>query len=121
MSSRTIAAHAAAINAGELEPLDGEDLACLGMRRADPDPWDFFRELKDFSALTAAAAPNHRQRKPTPTLARLVGKAKQVGVDVTVEPNGAVTFRTSNSSGEKAMPSGNPFDQWMAKKVKDED
>jgi hypothetical protein len=59
MSSRTIVSQAAAINAGELEPLDGEDLACLGMRRADPDPWwhCFFSDLKDFSALTAAAAP----------------------------------------------------------------
>ena len=37
-----------------------------------------------------------RQRKPS--LTRLVAKAKQLGVDVTIEPNGTATFRTGSST-----------------------
>jgi hypothetical protein len=42
----------------------------------------------------AAPTPQAKPRRPRkPTLARLVAKAKQLGVDVTIDPNGAATFR----------------------------
>jgi sugar phosphate isomerase/epimerase len=38
--------------------------------------------------------PAKPRRPRKPTLARLVAEAKELGVDVTVEPNGTATFRT---------------------------
>ena len=105
MSSSTIVAQAAAINVGELEPLDGEDLACLGMRRADPDPWDFFSELKDFSALTAAAAPKlPRQRKPN--IGRMIAAAERGGKNVTgiTTPDGVKLHFGKGESTETSNP-----------------
>ena len=109
MSSRTIAAHAAAINAGELE-LNGEDLACLGMRRADPDPgWHrFFSDLKDFSAFTAAAAPAApklpRQRKPN--IGRMIAAAERGGKNVTgiTTPDGVTLHFGKAESTETSNP-----------------
>ena len=48
-------------------------------------------------------------------LDKLVAKAKQLGVDVTVDPNGAATLRTSSSA---SAPVDNPqteIDEWIAK------
>jgi hypothetical protein len=45
--------------------------------------------------------PEQRQRKPS--LARLIAKAKQLGVDVTVEPNGAVTFRCGSAAPDAVI------------------
>jgi hypothetical protein len=42
------------------------------------------------------APPSPRPRKPS--LARLIAKAKQLGVDVTVEPDGAVKFHTGSAT-----------------------
>jgi len=39
-----------------------------------------------------------RRRQRKPSLTRLVAKARQLGVDVTVEPNGTVTFRCSSAA-----------------------
>ena len=54
-----------------------------------------------------------RQRKPT--LARLVAKAKQLGVDVTIEPNGAATFRTGSSAIAAVDKPQTELDEWIAK------
>ena len=63
------------------------------------------RALQSRRASGALGPPPHpqpqRQRKPS--LARLVAKAKQLGVDVTVEPNGTVTFRTGSSATAESM------------------
>jgi hypothetical protein len=59
-----------------------------------------------------------RQRKPRrqrkPSLARLVAKAKQLGVDVTIEPNGAATFRTGGAPVDKPQTE---VDEWIAKRA----
>ncbi len=56
------------------------------------------------------------QPKPQkqPSLARLVAKAKQLGVDVTVEPNGTATFRTGTASAAVDKPQ-TELDEWIAK------
>jgi hypothetical protein len=54
------------------------------------------------------------QKQPKPTHARLVAKAKQLGMDVTVEPNGAVTFRTGSASAPVDKPQAE-LDEWIAK------
>jgi hypothetical protein len=65
----------------------------------------------------AAPAPQAKPRKPKkPTLARLVAKAKQLGVDVTIEPDGAATFRTGSSTTAAADESPQTdVDEWIAK------
>lgn len=57
--------------------------------------------------------PKRRQRKPS--LTRLIAKAKQLGVDVTVEPNGTVTFRTGSSASAAVDSPQNEVDEWIAK------
>jgi len=47
-----------------------------------------------------------------PSLARLVAKAKQLGIDVTVEPNGAATFHTGSAPVDKSQTE---VDEWIAK------
>jgi hypothetical protein len=54
-----------------------------------------------------------RQRKLT--LARLVAKARKLGVDVTIEPNGAATFRTGNSASAPVDKPQTELDEWIAK------
>jgi hypothetical protein len=64
-------------------------------------------------AKTPTRAPKPpRQRKPS--LARLVAKAKQLGVDVTIEPDGAATFRTGSSTMTTAE-GNSEVDEWIAK------
>src|SRR5262245_51479840 len=61
------------------------------------------QELR-IDGLTAArlhGGKRRRQRKPS--LARLITKAKQLGVDVTFEPNGAVTFRCSSAAPDAGI------------------
>jgi hypothetical protein len=65
---------------------------------------------------------NSRQDQPKqprdprkPSLARLVAKAKQLGVDVTVEPNGTATFRTGNSASAPVDKPQAELDKWIAK------
>jgi hypothetical protein len=54
------------------------------------------------------------QKHSKPSLTRLVAKAKERGVDVTVEPNGAVTFRTGTVSAPGDKPQ-TELDEWIAK------
>jgi hypothetical protein len=64
----------------------------------------------------AALTPEPRSRRPRkPSLARLVAKAKQLGVDVTVEPDGAVTFRTGNSASAAVDKPQTELAEWIAK------
>jgi hypothetical protein len=53
-----------------------------------------------------------RQRKPS--LTRFLAKAKQLGVDVTIEPTGAVTFRTGNSASAPSDSPQNEVDEWIS-------
>jgi hypothetical protein len=54
------------------------------------------------------------QKQSKPSLARLVAKAKQLGIDVTVEPNGAATFHTGTASAPVDKPQ-TELDEWIAK------
>jgi hypothetical protein len=58
----------------------------------------------------AAKKQKHQQK----SLARLVDKAKQLGVDVTVDPNGAATFRTRTVNAPVDKPQ-TELDEWIAK------
>jgi hypothetical protein len=56
------------------------------------------------------------RRTREPSLARLVAKAKQMGVDVTIEADGTATFRTGSST--TTVADENPqteLDDWIAK------
>jgi hypothetical protein len=59
--------------------------------------------------------PKPRRRKPS--LARLLAKAKQLGVDVTIEPTGTVTFRTGSSASAAVDSPQNEVDEWIAKRA----
>ena len=50
-----------------------------------------------------------------PSLARLVARGKQLGVDVTVELDGAVTFRTGSSPSVTVDSHEAELDEWIAK------
>lgn len=110
----------------DLADLDREDLECLGMRRVSNS--DFFaedsaeRQAELMRALGAAngfkpkadpsPAKPRRQRKPS--TARLIAKAKELGVDVTVEPDGTATFRTGSAATDTSDPEIE-LKKWIAK------
>jgi hypothetical protein len=56
------------------------------------------------------------QKQPSPDrlVAKAVAKAKQLGVDVTVEPNGAATFHTGTASAPVDKPQ-TELDEWITK------
>lgn len=54
------------------------------------------------------------QKPQKPSLARLVAKAKQLGVDVIIEASGAATFRTGTVSAPVDKPQ-TELDEWIAK------
>jgi hypothetical protein len=92
------------------------ELAALSpAERRELDAWLAEREARAEAVRVAQeAAKQERQRRLT--LARLVAKAKRLGMDVTVEPNGAATFRTGSSTTTAADE--NPqteVDEWIAK------
>jgi hypothetical protein len=67
-------------------------------------------------AAKARAEAAKKQKHQQKSLNSLVAKAKQLGVNVTVEPNGAVTFHTGSSVS--APPADKPqteVDEWIAK------
>jgi hypothetical protein len=64
------------------------------------------RKQRKLAGLVAKA----KQRK----LDSLVAKAKKLGVDVTVEPNGAATFRTGSGSAPDDKPQTD-LAEWIAK------
>ena len=59
--------------------------------------------------------PKRRRRQRKPSLARLVAKAKQLGVDVTIEPNGTVTFHTGSSPSATVDGPEAELEKWIAK------
>jgi hypothetical protein len=89
---------------------------------------DFVRELAAMSATEfeagmallrenearAEAAKQKRERERA--IARLIAKAKRLGVDVTIDPNGAATFRTGNAStpgyAAPIEPEANEWNEW---------
>jgi hypothetical protein len=107
--------HSTELGAGEFPPM--------------PDCFpDFVRELAALSPaesreLDARLAENEARaeaakhaRAQQKRLARLIAKAKKLGVDVTIEPNGAATFRTGSPTTTAADE--NPqteLDEWIAK------
>src|SRR5262245_18729863 len=95
--------------------LDGEDIACLGMRRADREPL-FPRTDEDcekmFAALQAAKSKPRKPRPPRqPTLASVAKQASKAAIAVArydVKPDGTVVVVTGTP--EPAAPE-NP---WLA-------
>jgi hypothetical protein len=59
--------------------------------------------LSALSLSEGVPPPRSRRRLRQPSLARLIAKAKQLGVDVTIEPNGAVTFRCSSAAPDAVI------------------
>jgi hypothetical protein len=58
--------------------------------------------------------PDQPKPQKQPSLARLVAKTKQLGVDLTVMPNGATTFHTG-TAGAPADELQTELDEWIAK------
>jgi len=83
-------------------------------------------ELREFDAMLAenearaeaakaAREAKKRERQREQMLARHVAKAKQLGIDVTVEPDGAVTFHTSSSASAPGDKPQTDLAEWIAK------
>ena len=73
--------------------------------RADPldfvEPWDI---------------PTRRpRRRRKPSAARLIAKGKKLGVDVTVQPSGAVTFNTGNAAAKPEPDLDAELAEWVAR------
>ena len=103
----------------------------IGLSAAEFPPmpdWfpDFVRELaalspaerRELDAMLAEgearAEAAKKQKLQQKSLDSLVAKAKQLGVNVTVEPNGAVTFHTGTASTSADKPQ-TEVDEWIAK------
>jgi hypothetical protein len=77
--------------------------------------------LAEDAARAEAAKRSHandseKQKRPRKSsLSRLVAKAKQLGVDVTVEPDGTATFRTGSSASAPVDKPQTEVDEWIAK------
>jgi hypothetical protein len=101
--------------ADPLADLDGEDIACLGMRRADT--WSLFpaRTDEDWANYAALPAPMKAPRKPRrPSIKELVEQAeKTTGKPVTAITTADGT-RLELGTPDSPKP-GNEVDQWMAK------
>ena len=65
------------------------------------------------AAPIADPAPAKPRGQRRPSLARLLTKAKQLGVDVTIEPDG--TFRTGTPASATADSPQAELDKWIAK------
>jgi hypothetical protein len=106
-----------------LADLDGEELACLGLRRAN-DFMDAFSDLNKQAkeqAWERYAAPPRRQRKPRqPTLASVAKQAGKGGIEVAryeVKPDGTVVIVTGTP--EPAAPDNPwPLDEFRTKDTK---
>ena len=108
----------------DISDLDGEDFACLGMRRAFQD--NFFSDLdkqakeeawERYAALSKPRKPR-KPRKPTLTsIARAASKAAIAVARYQVKPDGTVVVVTGNP--EPAAP-GNawPLDEFRTKETK---
>lgn len=70
--------------------------------------------LDDLAITLPAPEPRSRRRRK-PSLARLIAKAKRFGVDVTIEPNGAATFRTGASASAAVDSPQTELDEWIGR------
>ena len=79
-----------------------------------PAPECFRLAWQEYQAASKGAASERQAPAPDPapvkprrqrrtSLARLVAKAKQLGVDVTIESDGTATFRTSSSAADSMV------------------
>jgi hypothetical protein len=104
-----------------LADLDGEDLACLGLRRANAFI-DVFTDLnRQAHEDWITSLPKSKARKPRkPTLESVAKQASKAGIDVAryeVEPDGAITVITGEPTPVKP---GNPWplDEFRTKETK---
>jgi hypothetical protein len=88
--------------------LDAEDLACLGMRRAN-DEWSFPR-LSLLDALGPAPKAKHARR---PTIKQIERESGRVVTSVAVAPDGSRTFTFGVPEAAKATLT--PLEAWKAK------
>jgi len=104
----------------DISDLDGEDLACLGMRRAFQD--DFFSDLKKqageeyFASLPKPREPPEPPKPPT--LASVAKQANKPGVArIEMKPDGTVVIITGKL--EPAAPENPwPLDEFRTKETK---
>jgi hypothetical protein len=94
--------------------LDGEDITCLGMRRADWEPF-FPRTDEDWANYAASQAPMKSPPKPRkPSIKALVKQAEQAtGKAVTAITTADGTRLELGTPGDSPKP-GNEVDQWIA-------
>jgi hypothetical protein len=91
------------------------DLAALVDEALSAGDWNVLDQIARAFEPPAVPMPQPKPRRPRkPSLARLVAKAKELGVDVTVEPNGTVTFRTGTASAA-VDKSETDLAEWIAK------
>jgi hypothetical protein len=89
------------------------DLVAL-MRNGDPSAREELQIILGILSDRQDQPKPQKQQSFDRLVAKAVAKAKQLGIDVTVEPNGAVTFRTGTASA----PVDNPqteVDEWIVK------
>jgi hypothetical protein len=91
-------------------PLGGPLL--LAMAKSACNVGELDAILAEDEARAEAAKKQKRQQK---SLAQHIAKAKELGVDVTVEPNGTATFRTGSSVSAPVDKSQTELDEWIAK------
>lgn len=87
------------------------------VRNGDPDAREELQIILEILSDRQDQPKSQKQPRGShkPSLARLVAKAKQLGVDVTVEPNGAATFRTGNPASAAVDSPQAELDKWIAK------
>jgi hypothetical protein len=73
---------------------------------------DMARWRREFSASPRVVIRGKRRRKPS--TARLIAKAKEFGVDVTVAPDGTATFHTGSAATDTSDPEIE-LKKWIAK------
>jgi hypothetical protein len=92
----------------ELSP----DFAALVEDALSDGDWKTLDQIANAFEPPAVPMPQPKSRRQRKTsLARLVAKARQLGVDVTVEPNGAATFRCSLTASD-SVPGVAMINEW---------
>jgi hypothetical protein len=90
------------------------ELAALSpAERRELDAWLAEGEARAEAAKARAEA-TKKQKRQQKSLDSHVAKAKQLGVDVTVEPNGTATFHTGTAGAPVDKPQAE-LDKWIAK------
>jgi hypothetical protein len=77
---------------------------------------DYPQAAADTQHLPAEPAPKKPKRQRRLSTDRFVSKGKELGVDVTVKPDGAVTFHTGSAvTAESTADLQNELNEWIAK------